>query len=309
MNIIEAPSSSLSMSPCALFLAAAASTRAPLCFVAHGKSQLHCSLPVERNSPISVYDDGESPQRARTLFLSKQGKLCENKSCKRCLSGGTFGPCGKAASLPIIISSANRDWAKPQAVGFAALLVAVPVLIFSFMGRNRAKPETGSSARRGAVGVAEGVVRFLLRFASFWWFPLVAGAGTAINMFTIVFTGATVVIFLSAILGQPRRWVSTAVCNAAGATLGTAILLFLVRERGVEYLNTTFPAVLASPAWAKATGLSMPPMLRILARAPFQRAPSAKARLRTGQPSAARAQYQSIHACSLALLLGAPPCW
>ena len=289
-------------------VAAAASTRAPLCFVAHGKSQLHCSLPVERNSPISVYDDGESPQRARTLFLSKQGKLCENRSCKKCLSSGTFGPCGKAALLPIIISSANRDWAKPQAVGFAALLVAVPVLIFSFMGRNRAKPETGSSARRGAVGVAEGVVRFLLRFASFWWFPLVAGAGTAINMFTIVFTGATVVIFLSAILGQPRRWVSTAVCNAAGATLGTAILLFLVRERGVEYLNTTFPAVLASPAWAKATGLSMPPMLRILARAPFQRAPSAKARLRTGQPSAARAQYQSIHACSLALLLGAPPC-
>jgi hypothetical protein len=74
-------------------------------------------------------------------------------------------------------------------------------------------------------------------------------------------------------------------------------------------LNTTFPAVLASPAWAKATGLSMPPKLRILARAPFQRAPSAKARLRTGQPSAARAQYPSLHACYLALLLGAPPCW
>ena len=52
-----------------------------------------------------------------------------------------------------------------------------------------------------------------------------------------------------------RRWYVAAVANALGATLGTAVLLFLVRERGLEYLNETFPILLASPAWAKATGL------------------------------------------------------
>ena len=52
-----------------------------------------------------------------------------------------------------------------------------------------------------------------------------------------------------------RRWYVAAVANALGATLGTAVLLYLVRERGLEYLNETFPILLASPAWAKATGL------------------------------------------------------
>lgn len=74
-------------------------------------------------------------------------------------------------------------------------------------------------------------------------------------MFTIIFTAATVVLFLSAILGRPRSWYMSAFANAAGATLGTAVLLLLVRERGLSYLNETFPTVLASPAWAKATAL------------------------------------------------------
>ena len=77
-------------------------------------------------------------------------------------------------------------------------------------------------------------------------------------MFTIIFTAATVVLFLSAILGRPRSWYMSAFANAAGATLGTAVLLLLVRERGLSYLNETFPTVLASPAWAKATALMTP---------------------------------------------------
>jgi len=71
----------------------------------------------------------------------------------------------------------------------------------------------------------------------------------------VIFTGATVVIFLAAVLGARKRWPLASLANAAGATLGTAILLLLVRERGLEYLNESFPALLSSPAWAKATGL------------------------------------------------------
>ena len=52
-------------------------------------------------------------------------------------------------------------------------------------------------------------------------------------MFTIIFTGATVVIFLAAVLGAGKRWPIASVANAAGATLGTFVLLLLVRERGL----------------------------------------------------------------------------
>jgi len=238
------------------FLSCAAAARAPLCFTAHAKTTLQCSLPVS-DGPVAVYDDGESPQRARKLYL-KGGKLCSKKQCKDCMSaGGKFVSCGKAVALKIQVMGANGDWATPKAVAFAALLVAVPVVVFLKGGKSSkaAGGAAGSSTASTPVGIAGDAVAFLLRFASAWWFPLVAGFGTAVNMFTIIFTGATVVIFLAAVLGQPKRWVSTALCNAAGATLGTLILLVLVRERGVEYLNETFPAVLASPAWAKATGL------------------------------------------------------
>ena len=163
--------------------------------------------------------------------------------------------------LHLVMLSAAAAARDPKAFAVALVVAALIASEYGVFVRRGRPAATGASARDGApapsgsVGIAEGIVRFLLRFASAWWFPLVAGAGTAINMFTIIFTGATVVIFLAAVLGQPRRWYSTAVSNAAGATVGTAILLALVRERGVEYLNATFPALLTSPAWAKATGL------------------------------------------------------
>ena len=56
-----------------------------------------------------------------------------------------------------------------------------------------------SAAAGGIARVASG----LLRFAAQPWFPWVAAAGTAINLFTIVFTAATVVLFLGAVLGSP----------------------------------------------------------------------------------------------------------
>ena len=242
-----------------VMLSAAAAARDPLCFTAHAKATLQCTIPVALGAPVAVYDDGQSPQQARTLFLSKVGKLCQTKSCRQCIApGGNVLSCGKVTPMPVVIMGANGQWATPKAFTFAAALVAAPVAVFARLGRPAAAGASaldGAPASSGSVGIAEGIVRFLLRFASAWWFPLVAGAGTAINMFTIIFTGATVVIFLAAVLGQPRRWYSTAVSNAAGATVGTAILLALVRERGVEYLNATFPALLTSAAWAKATGL------------------------------------------------------
>ena len=206
-------------------------------------------------SQIKVYDDTESPQKARARFWSK-GKLCDSKRCGKCMAvGGQWVGCGsiKANALPVNVMWSNRDWTKPSAIAVALAAVAVPVLVFTQLGRGRGSSSSPPpQAAAPATGMGMRAVDFLLAFSSAPWFPLVAALGTAINMFTIVFTGATVVLFLAAVLGQKRSWPYASVANAAGATLGTAALLFLVRERGDSYLSEAFPTVLASPAWAKA---------------------------------------------------------
>lgn len=263
--------------------------RANICFTAHAKTSLQCThalkdgevcalprpltrhfvslkalhfssslshipLSCTRNTQINVYDDSESPQKARKRFWSK-GKLCDSKRCGKCMAvGGSWVSCGsvKAHAVPAKVMWANRDWSKASAVAVALAAVAIPVLVFTKLGKGKSPAQAATSTP--ATGIASSLVDYLLAFSSAPWFPLIAALGTAINMFTIIFTGATVVLFLAAILGQKRNWPYASVANAAGATLGTAALLYLVRERGDSYLNETFPTVLASPAWAKAMG-------------------------------------------------------
>jgi len=57
------------------------------------------------------------------------------------------------------------------------------------------------------------------------------------------------------VLGQRKRWRSTAIANALGATAGSAVLLLLLRTQGDGLLERQFPTVLASPAWAKTTAI------------------------------------------------------
>ena len=231
---------------------AAASGRPNVCFTAHAKTALYCTHPLV-DGDISVYDDSQSPQKARKLY-SAGGKLCETKRCSKCLDvGGAWKGCGAAKKLPVHVTS-QRDWTKSMAVLLALAVVAVPIGVFRTLGGVAKVPASKAASGSKATGIASGVVDFLLRFASAWWFPVVAALGTAINMFTIIFTGATVVLFLAGVLGQKKRWPYASLANAAGATLGAWVLLLLVRERGIEYLNESFPALLASPAWAKAMG-------------------------------------------------------
>lgn len=243
----------------ALAVPCVAAARAPLCFTAHAKTTLQCTQAIA-DGPVAVYDDSESPQKARTMHY-RRGKLCREKQCKQCMApGGAWTACSATARIPVEVMGGNRDWASARSVAFALMLVGVPVAVFLMLGKPapaKAEKAAPSSTASGAAapGLGGSVVEFLLRFASAPWFPLVAALGTAVNMFTIVFTGATVVIFLAAVLGARHRWPVASVANAAGATLGTAVLLLLVRERGLDYLQETFPLVLASPAWTKATGL------------------------------------------------------
>ena len=170
----------------ATLLLAVSAARPNLCFTAHGKTTLQCTLPLV-DGPISVYDDGESPQRARKLHFAK-GKLCNEKGCKKCMApGGAWVACGsqEAKGLTVAVMGANGDAAKPKAIAFAVLLTVIPCAVFYFVGKQRASASP-SSANGGSAptGIAAGVVEFLLRFAAAPWFPLVAAFGTALNMFT-----------------------------------------------------------------------------------------------------------------------------
>ena len=233
------------------FLSASASARENLCFTAHGQTALYCrELPVA--GPLRVYDDSgahgllsRTPQRARTMHFSRRGQLCTGRRA-----------CWGASKLPVHILEANAALPRPYAILLSLVCLLVPAVVLYTASKQQAKPSAAAAAPSGGGGsrVAR-VASGLLRFAGQPWFPWVAAAATAINLFTIVFTAATVVLFLGAVLGRPKRWRSTAVANALGATAGSAVLLLLLRQRGEGLLVEQFPAVLASPAWAKTTAI------------------------------------------------------
>ena len=166
------------------------------------------------------------------------------------------------------VLEANADLPKPYAILLGLVCLLVPIAVLYTASKRQAEPSADAAAAKpsaaaatpsgGGGGGGSKIARVasgLLRFAGQPWFPWVAGLATAINLFTIVFTAATVVLFLGAVLGRPKRWRSTAVANALGATAGSAVLLLLLRQRGEGLLAEQFPTVLASPAWAKTTAI------------------------------------------------------
>ena len=176
------------------------------------------------------------------------------------------------------VLEANADLPKPYAILLGLVCLLVPTAVLYTASKRQAKPSAAAAAAQPSAAAAAAkpsaaaatpsggggggggskiaqVASRLLRFAGQPWFPWVAGLATAINLFTIVFTAATVVLFLGAVLGRPKRWRSTAIANALGATAGSAVLLLLLRQRGEGLLAEQFPTVLASPAWAKTTAI------------------------------------------------------
>jgi len=249
--------------------AVAAAAAPPLCFTAHEKLTLYCAEPPASDGPLLVYDDGELPQRARQLWWrSAGGRLCTSKGCGKCVAPGRAGrtaTCRSAGAAGWVLARdrANSLLARPAslALGAALLLMPVAALVLSLP----AEPLEAKAARYASQVAAQRsptpsgpILRAalaMLQYAGAWWFPWVAAFGTAINLFTLVLTAATVVLYLAAVLARPQRWVSTAATNAVGAASGSYILLLLLRSRGQAFLTESFGAVLANPAYAKLMGL------------------------------------------------------
>ncbi|KAL1507630.1 hypothetical protein AB1Y20_007249 [Prymnesium parvum] len=243
-----------------LLLLHTAAARENLCFTAHAKGELHCREPPVNGRAVAVYDSGASPQRARFLFFAK-GKLCEDRHCRRCLANDAaeWVRCNRARPFMLRTMEANGDLPRKYAILFVLLVLSVPVVAL-LMGLRRGKKSDDAPVQPQA-GTEDGnanleVVSSILGFATSWWFPWVAALGTGMNMFTLVFTAATVVLFLTAVLARPGRWASTALINAFGAAVGTWLMLAMIRGSNdpLEYLEEVYPSVLANPAWQKAMG-------------------------------------------------------
>ena len=69
--------------------------------------------------------------------------------CKTCLApGGAWVPCSNAPKFTASVMGSNADWAKPKAVAFAALLVAIPIFVFTRLG-TAAVTKGNGHARQG----------------------------------------------------------------------------------------------------------------------------------------------------------------
>eukprot|EP00928_Gymnodinium_smaydae_P082946 TRINITY_DN66211_c0_g1_i1.p1 TRINITY_DN66211_c0_g1~~TRINITY_DN66211_c0_g1_i1.p1 ORF type:complete len:210 (+),score=42.40 TRINITY_DN66211_c0_g1_i1:69-632(+) len=92
-------------------------------------------------------------------------------------------------------------------------------------------------------------VEGLRRFAAAPWFPLLVGLLSGLNLFTLFLAGPLVLLYCSACIANPRRWLLAAVANAFGTVLGCLALIVLVDLRGANYVKESFPSTFQSSWW------------------------------------------------------------
>tara|TARA_B110001452_G_C15220798_1_gene423237 strand:+ start:905 stop:1537 length:633 start_codon:yes stop_codon:yes gene_type:complete len=87
-------------------------------------------------------------------------------------------------------------------------------------------------------------------------FPVIVGALSGLNLFTLVLTAPLVLAYCTAAVVAKGRlgWLFVALCNAAGTVAGSyAMIVFMEGGTGgsVAYIKESFPAAFASQWWAR----------------------------------------------------------
>ena len=228
------------------------------CHMHSSDASILCQTHPNKGEPVKIHLP--KTKEKKTAFYDK-GLLCREKACRYCLDQDeTFKPCNKeyATKFDLSISVPENGMRKHTAIFFALLALSPPLLALRMLRRRDAPysgtfgaSQTSKTNEQHQPGTILSFVIQMLGFASRSWFPWVAALGTALNLFTLVFTAATVVLFLAAVLARPKNWAYAAVANSLGATLGSAALLALVGSQGEGLIETNFPSVVASPAWSK----------------------------------------------------------
>mmetsp|Transcript_85775 Transcript_85775/g.246206 ORF Transcript_85775/g.246206 Transcript_85775/m.246206 type:complete len:186 (+) Transcript_85775:109-666(+) len=95
----------------------------------------------------------------------------------------------------------------------------------------------------------------LKRFAAAPWFPVIVGALSGLNLFTLILSGPLVVLFCSAVLANRKRWFWTALANAVGTTAGCFLMVLLIEQRGTDFIKDSFPTTFKSKWWSWTEGM------------------------------------------------------
>mmetsp|Transcript_13383 Transcript_13383/g.20318 ORF Transcript_13383/g.20318 Transcript_13383/m.20318 type:complete len:186 (+) Transcript_13383:85-642(+) len=90
----------------------------------------------------------------------------------------------------------------------------------------------------------------LKRFAAAPWFPIIVGALSGLNLFTLVLSGPLVILFVSAVLANKERWFWTALCNAVGTVAGCFLMVMLIEQKGTDFVKEAFPTTFQSKWWS-----------------------------------------------------------
>ncbi|CAE7316728.1 unnamed protein product [Symbiodinium pilosum] len=104
------------------------------------------------------------------------------------------------------------------------------------------------------MALKDGLVK-LKAFAAAWWFPVLVGILSGANLFLLVMSAPLVILYCSAVLANPKRWLYTAIANAVGTVLGCLILVILMEERGIDFIKESFPSTFTSKWWSWSEGM------------------------------------------------------
>jgi hypothetical protein len=92
-------------------------------------------------------------------------------------------------------------------------------------------------------------------FAASWWFPFFVGSLSGINMFTIVLSAPTALLYVSQVIAKPSNWIPAAIINAAGTMLGVFGVMYMVELNGTDWIEASFPSIFASKSWDWTKGM------------------------------------------------------
>eukprot|EP00439_Symbiodinium_sp_Y106_P075336 s589_g14.t3 len=120
----------------------------------------------------------------------------------------------------------------------------------------RAEWKAADAPRKSSRAMAfkDGLVK-LKAFAAAWWFPVLVGILSGANLFLLVMSAPLVILYCSAVLANPKRWLYTAIANAVGTVLGCLVLVILMEERGMDFIKESFPSTFTSFPNAQAFNL------------------------------------------------------
>ena len=85
--------------------------------------------------------------------------------------------------------------------------------------------------------------------AASWWFPFFVGLLSGINMFTIVLSAPTALLYVSQPHDPTSKLVLAAVINAAGTLVGVVGVVYMVEINGTDWIESSFPSIFASKSW------------------------------------------------------------